>query len=159
MRNQGSIVDESHYVDQKYADGCRRLFAAIIGRAIYDCCLHPAQDRISKKHYSTAIARDAIEFLFLPNEAFDTYMAFLDIDTGNFRRNLLDSMSGKVTRPYFVSRDDSLNARNFRFNYRWTMSETEAAKSAASCVTLTTKPTENTARTAAAGCRKKAAKK
>jgi len=111
-------------------------------------------DRETKKHRPTAIARDAIEFLFLPSDAFDTYMEFLDIDVGNFRSNILDVMSGRKKTAPFLDKIETLNKRNFNFNYRWTITASEITKSAKSCEFLTTKQTESTAQTAADGCQK-----
>jgi hypothetical protein len=118
-------MEEQSAVKKKYAEGCLRLFAAIIGKAVQDACLHPIKDRVTKQLRVSPVARDAIEFIFLPNDAFHTYMSFLDMDVNGFRKNLVECMSSNSMKNAFIDRNASLDKRSFRHNYRWVIAENE----------------------------------
>lgn len=115
-------MDESHFVDEAQSRNCKKLLAAIIVRAVYDACVPPYRDT-TNNYRPSSVARDAIEFLFLPSPTFDVYIEFLNIAPDRFRNALLDHMSGRRTTVSFLDKLESLNKRNFSFNYRWVNSK------------------------------------
>ena len=91
----------------------RRLLAAVVGMAIQDAQSRPRKLYTGKKLIPTDEALSAIDFLFRTS---DGYLSLLDIDSGRFRKNLLNLMFDMNRK---IKQFEPIGRRNFRYNYQW----------------------------------------
>jgi len=89
----------------------QRLLAAIIAKAVTDCCDRPTNSK--KGARITGVALDALRFLFKDNEACRSYCSMLDMNLPSFRTHLVSTMHGTTGAAHITER----SKRCFRINY------------------------------------------
>jgi uncharacterized protein YwqG len=112
-----------------------RMWSAVISLAIRDACYPPIKEKLKEKaeekdskkkrrkeheEYTAAShARSAMYFLFDNESDIGIILDWLNIDVGNFRKNLLDKMFDDSGHGYFFEELTDQQRRNFRLNYQW----------------------------------------
>lgn len=125
-----------------YTQASKKLFAAIIHRAVMDTCMSAAVKRKGRKAKNLITGEDAeeendvsktvqeaFEFLFddkCPHAVI--YLSFLDIEIAYFRDRLLKTMYASSKQPAAVLRPNPITSsqkRRFLFNYNNYLKELE----------------------------------
>ena len=88
---------------------CLRMWSAVISLAIRDACHPPIKEKAKEKdsnkkarrkefeeHTAASHARSAMYFLFDNESDIGIILDWLNIDVGNFRKNLLDRKSTRL---------------------------------------------------------------
>jgi hypothetical protein len=109
-----------------------RMWAAVISVVIRDACYPPIKEKEKEKennkkvrrkefeeHTAASHARSAMYFLFDDESDIGIILDWLNIDVGNFRKNLLDKMFDDSGHGYFFEELTDQQRRNFRLNYQW----------------------------------------
>jgi hypothetical protein len=103
------------------ARGEAKLLAAIINRAILDCCGRPIKRKYKKnpdlpeEEQTSSDTREAFRFIFNDEGMAKIYLEFLNLDIKTFRHKLLKTMFDETIK---IKPDtDKLNKRAFRYNY------------------------------------------
>ena len=112
---------------------CRKLFAAIINRALLDACTKPTTrknliDNSVSEDSTKKDSMDAMGFLFGSGSALQLYLDFLDLEVSTFRMMLLRTMfEDKPPASKFVGERviKDKQKRYFRFNYNEYQKEVE----------------------------------
>ena len=112
---------------------CRKLFAAIINRALLDACTKPTTrknliDNSVNEDSTKKDSMDAMGFLFGKGSALQLYLDFLDLEVSTFRMMLLRTMfEDKPLASKFVGERviKDKQKRYFRFNYNEYQREVE----------------------------------
>ena len=112
---------------------CRKLFAAIINRALLDACTKPTTrksliDNAVNEDSTKKDSMDAMEFLFGKGSALQLYLDFLDLEVGTFRMRLLKTMfEDEALANKFIGERviKDKQKRYFRFNYNEYQREVE----------------------------------
>lgn len=102
------------------ARACHRLMSSVIITAIRDgCATPPKRSRLKGEEDGFPMSIDsftAMRFLFDKNVAgLAEYLAWFDIDPGQYRMRLLETMSNNSALR--VNGFEPLDRRNFRYNY------------------------------------------
>lgn len=95
--------------------GEQKLLAAIIAQALTDAAAPPLKQLNNDKSISL-LSRDtstALNFLFDKGSMIELYLELLDMDVGEFRRNLLEHMY----HPKKMGEITETQLRNMRINY------------------------------------------
>lgn len=106
------MLDKAHQTR-----ACYRLLSAVVITALRDACSTPPRERAGVRRRLGTDAFTAMRFLFDERvSGLNEYLMWFDIDTGQYRMRVRAMMAddGPFTRNGF----DSLDRRNFRFNYR-----------------------------------------
>jgi hypothetical protein len=98
------------------AEACRRLLSAVVVVALRDACSVPPKRGVGGMPISTD-AFTAMRFFFDTSvSGLNEYLAWFDIDAGQYRRRLKEVMWDSSA--HRINGFESMDRRNFRYNYR-----------------------------------------
>jgi hypothetical protein len=96
---------------------CYRLLSAVVITALRDACSTPPRERVGSRRRLNTDAFTAMRFLFDERvSGLNEYLIWFDIDAGQYRMRLRQMMFDDT--PFIRNGFDTLDRRNFRFNYR-----------------------------------------
>lgn len=97
------------------ARACHRLLSAVVITAIRDACSTPPKRGMGGMPISTD-AFTAMRFFFDTSvSGVNEYLAWFDIDTGQYRMRLLETMYNNSA--HRINGFEPLDRRNFRYNH------------------------------------------
>lgn len=97
---------EEDLLNSIQAQRCRKLLWAVIELAVDDACRVP--NRVTPQDDAVSALR------FLLSEDIDGYLMWLDVNSGEFKRRLLEAMYSEKQNKF-----DESSKRAFRFNHKW----------------------------------------
>ena len=107
-----------HFDEQVQTRACQQLLASVVAAAVNDTCVKPF--RVTRKDKAALMRMDTMTaFRFLFDETvsgIDAYALWLDFNTQQFRRKLLEMMFDDSQR--VVNGKNPEARRNFRYNYK-----------------------------------------
>ena len=89
---------------------CRQLFSTVIELTIADACAKPI---VSPREDMRPMARAITAMRFITTNI-DNYLTWLDMDTGNFRKRLIEALHTEQPNKF-----SDADKRAFRYNYKW----------------------------------------
>lgn len=96
---------------------CYRLLSAVVITALRDGCSAPPREAKGVRKKISSEAFTAMRFLFDERvSGLNEYLIWFDIDAGQYRMRLRQMMFDDT--PFTRNGFDTLDRRNFRFNYR-----------------------------------------
>jgi len=101
---------EEGLLDEIQAQRCKKLLWSVIQLAVDDACKAPYKTRPQDDTIT------AMRFLIgdKMESGLDSYLMWLDVDSKEFRRRLVEAMFSERTDKF-----NDLAKRAFRFNYNW----------------------------------------
>lgn len=98
------------------AGACRRLLSAVVVVALRDACSTPPKRGVGGMPISSE-AFTAMRFFFDTSvSGLNEYLAWFDIDAGQYRMRLLETMQNNSALK--INGFEPLDRRNFRYNHK-----------------------------------------